>query len=266
VARIDFGNGRVLERTVGGNSIHYILDSAGRPVDALPGLYHPAAFLAALTRVEPLARELGSLPAAQAQIRVAEFHRQGASELERVVAGVGSVPGLSRGSSLREAEPVAVTKAAMEMPVAARLDLGRPLTLAQLRGLEAANVAWSRLGERLYADVPGARLDAKSRALLRALEPSDWTQPGSKLNEAGMNELLIRFDASLRKDTAHNELQLHARLHEWLAARPALSLQALNERVYRELFLTPAEDAWLGMATPLLFSGLMRDGVTQAAQ
>jgi hypothetical protein len=44
---IDFGDGRKLERTVTGNSIHYICDAEGRPIDALPGLYGPKAFLPA---------------------------------------------------------------------------------------------------------------------------------------------------------------------------------------------------------------------------
>jgi hypothetical protein len=38
---IDFGDGRKLETTITGNSIHYVLDAEGRPVDALPGLYGP---------------------------------------------------------------------------------------------------------------------------------------------------------------------------------------------------------------------------------
>jgi hypothetical protein len=45
---IDFGDGRKLERTLTGNSIHYILDSNGRVIDALPGLYGPAAFMRSL--------------------------------------------------------------------------------------------------------------------------------------------------------------------------------------------------------------------------
>src|SRR5207302_894835 len=36
---IDFGDGRKLERTITGNSIHYILDCDGHIIDALPGLY-----------------------------------------------------------------------------------------------------------------------------------------------------------------------------------------------------------------------------------
>lgn len=49
---IDFGDGRKLERTITGNSIHYILDASGRPIDAIPGLYSPKAFLRQLQQAE----------------------------------------------------------------------------------------------------------------------------------------------------------------------------------------------------------------------
>lgn len=42
---IDFGDGRVVERTITGNSIHYVLDADGRVIDGIPGLYGPKAFL-----------------------------------------------------------------------------------------------------------------------------------------------------------------------------------------------------------------------------
>ena len=41
---IDFGDGRKIERTITGNSIHYILDHDGEMIDALPGLYSPFGF------------------------------------------------------------------------------------------------------------------------------------------------------------------------------------------------------------------------------
>src|SRR5260370_1074683 len=55
---IDFGDGRKLERTVTSNSIHYILDSQGRPIDALPGLYAPQAFLRGLAEASQLFKNL----------------------------------------------------------------------------------------------------------------------------------------------------------------------------------------------------------------
>src|SRR5205085_7822551 len=42
---IDFGDGRVVERTITGNSIHYVLSADGRVIDGIPGLFGPAAFL-----------------------------------------------------------------------------------------------------------------------------------------------------------------------------------------------------------------------------
>ena len=48
IITIDFGDGRKLERTITGNSIHYVLDSSGNPIEAFPGLYGPKAFLRGL--------------------------------------------------------------------------------------------------------------------------------------------------------------------------------------------------------------------------
>ena len=49
---IDFGDGRKIERTLTGNSIHYLLDDSGAIVDALPGLYSPQGFLKYITQAE----------------------------------------------------------------------------------------------------------------------------------------------------------------------------------------------------------------------
>lgn len=56
VVTIDYGDGRVLKRTITGNSIHYVLDAEGNVVDAVPGLYDPAMFANVLTAaIEPAA-------------------------------------------------------------------------------------------------------------------------------------------------------------------------------------------------------------------
>ena len=55
---IDFGDGRKLERTITGNSIHYILDSEGRLIDGLPGVYGPQAFARALNDTELIFQDL----------------------------------------------------------------------------------------------------------------------------------------------------------------------------------------------------------------
>jgi hypothetical protein len=47
---IDFGDGRTLQRTLTGNSLHLVIDATGRPIDALPGLYDADTFRSALER------------------------------------------------------------------------------------------------------------------------------------------------------------------------------------------------------------------------
>ena len=58
---VDYGDGRVVKRTITGNSAHYVLDSHGRVVDALPGLYGPAAFEKSLRRSLDVAKKSGDL-------------------------------------------------------------------------------------------------------------------------------------------------------------------------------------------------------------
>ncbi len=57
---IDFGDGRKLEITITGNSIHYILDSSGGPIDPIPGLYGLKAFLKQLKQAEVIAAVLSN--------------------------------------------------------------------------------------------------------------------------------------------------------------------------------------------------------------
>ena len=44
VVTVDFGDGRVMKRTVTGNSIHYLVTPEGNVVDALPGMVSPQTF------------------------------------------------------------------------------------------------------------------------------------------------------------------------------------------------------------------------------
>jgi hypothetical protein len=52
---IDFGDGRRIERTLTGNSVHLVLDPYGRPVDALPGLFARGVFLDQLAQARGFA-------------------------------------------------------------------------------------------------------------------------------------------------------------------------------------------------------------------
>ena len=98
---IDFGDGRTLERTLTGNSLHLVLDAAGRPIDALPGLFGPDTFLALLERALALA--------AGGRGRLAELHER---ELASPVPAPRARPPRSLQASL-----LAPTKHLVEAPL-----------------------------------------------------------------------------------------------------------------------------------------------------
>ena len=81
---IDFGDGRRLETTVAGNSIHYVLDSGGRPVDALPGLWSAASFRSALEAALPAARKAAELNGAERARFLAGYHTSRLEALETI--------------------------------------------------------------------------------------------------------------------------------------------------------------------------------------
>lgn len=163
VVRVDFGNGRTLTRTITGNSAHLVLDSRGRPVDVIPGLHAPHAFLEALRFARTLAKHVEALPDASAALaharrRTALLERWGKavrlpserdpSNLERAttdwkkLAGpveVGSSPQLRALSSLERvvAEDTArnnQTKSCFAARWASRADRGERSTPARDSG------------------------------------------------------------------------------------------------------------------------------------
>lgn len=93
---IDFGDGRTMEGTVTGNSIHYILDSDGRVLDALPGLYGPKAFLRGLQSAEQLHTVLKSSPTENRTEILSSYHaaesRRIQSAWQQDLAQLGRVP------------------------------------------------------------------------------------------------------------------------------------------------------------------------------
>lgn len=81
---IDFGNGRILKRTLAGNTVISVCGSDGRVLDAYPGVYTPIAFRGQVSETLGLFQKLATAspaPAEQANV-LAAWHR------ERFLAGV----------------------------------------------------------------------------------------------------------------------------------------------------------------------------------
>lgn len=83
IVRIDFGNGRTSTRTLHGNVATYVCAANGQVVDILPGIYQPAAFMAALAQPRAEAVAIPNRPAPDVvQQRLREYHR-GRAQLVR---------------------------------------------------------------------------------------------------------------------------------------------------------------------------------------
>jgi hypothetical protein len=86
--------------------------------------------------------------------------------------------------------------------------------------------------------------------------------------ESPLLRIVRNFERSMAEDTVRNEYTFHRTIHTWLASAPqtpasklAANVNALNERVYAELFLTPSSDPWLGLLPPDTYTALENDGV-----
>ena len=237
---IDFGDGRSIESTITGNSAHYVLDRDGNPVDVLPGLTTPRAFVADLQRAATLARATAGLAPAARVAALRTHHAARIAELEASfnseLAAIGQPPRRVGADGRIEAAPragraalLAVSKSRIEVPMLGALgeDVER-LSDEQL---------WARLADRV---LPEIELSAPSLALLRKQQ---WRSGDAAQDAADCEQALTELRRAVALDTVRNQLDLHRRVHGWfIEATPALELAALNRRVYSELVLTPASD------------------------
>ena len=250
--RVDFGDGRALEGTITGNSAHYLLDVAGRPVDVLPGLYSPRAFLSWLEETEPLARAASSLGEAGFAERLARHHRSafvnlrarltrdlghlGVAEPEReVFAALARDVELPESPTAAEATALTVSKSAAEMPLLEAT-------------LEPRTQPDATLDVTALARLETWRAECGAACRELAARRAPWAA-------ADLGAALARFEEAMARDTVANEYRLHARIHRWFAAAPRpFALAELNRRVYDELFLSPAQDPWLGLGPREVYS------------
>jgi hypothetical protein len=270
---IDFGDGRKLERTITGNSIHYVLDPSGRTIDALPGLYGPEAFLRGLAQAEEVVkRSAGRSEEEQLDI----FYRYHTARINLTAADWatdvqkigGKVPDtvLARVSARRQPpsaiaiSPLAMTKAVTEVSIL------RSIT-TDSRELAAAtdDSAWTKIAALHAGD---ARLDERSIALIRRHIPAASENPSAAQAKPPAQDQLSRIVSNLESnmalDTVRNEYVLRNKIHAWLVTWPRnTSLDTLNEKVYAELFLTPGSDPWLGLYSPDSYMALENDGIIQ---
>ena len=233
---IDFGDGRTIRETLTGNSIHYLLDAEGKPLDALPGLYSPAAFLAQLDQLQKLAHEYAIAQSPENYLQ--QYHAEQIRNLTAArEAGLHSLtdPEPRPMFTAAQASIRARSKAAVESRFLSDFKPGlRDQALAQLREIAAKHTA-----EVVF-------------------HPDSLTLMEKK-NGPLTDVMLANLRQTVAEDTLLNEYDLHLRIHQMLIG-PRPTAAKLNEDVYSGIFLTPASDPWLGLKAVDTYTALQSPG------
>src|SRR5215475_1817559 len=206
---IDFGDGRVLKRTVTGNSIHYVLDAEGRPIDAIPGLVAPKTFLASLSAAEDLAQKLARLSPAAREILFRQWHQ---GRVEQTLAAWES--------DIRRLDPQASLKEDSFHSRVSQLERAsedRWPFIAMLHRFDAAFAP--EVEKQLIPSSPTA-FEAGRLARTKAMPETPLLRQLRSLRE------------SVAEDSTRNEYQLHRRIHEWLSNQQYTDVEKLNAQVY----------------------------------
>ena len=256
---IDFGDGRKLQRTITGNSIHYVLDSDGQVIEALPGVYGPQAFSRMLADAEALHTSLKGMNVGKKRNLLVEYFNSRANKIslawlaDNTKIGGKKPEGVSiqvdeKGEAL-SIMPLAVTKMMTEATILRAMTAG-----SEALGRITDEAAWQKIAALHGSD---AMLDERSISLIKKQNPT--------LSEKAFASLLEKFQRSVALDTVRNEYRMHTRLLAWLTKESWRSdVDKFNEKVYAELFLTPRSDPWLGLLMPDTYTAIDNSGVVKS--
>jgi hypothetical protein len=256
---IAFGDGRKLERTITGNSIHYLLDADGKVVDALPGLYSAPAFAAELRQLTGVVKET------QAN-------------------GIANYAEHMKSTEARLLKSWTADLAAIHVALPAN----QPVTEQNLE-LLMDDSKWQQVAQRhlnvIYFDGSARELMARKLPVAQkivSIAPDNSTPPPAKIDariagrvavSKGMVEMpmlrtLTKLTTTVALDTVRNNYMLRARILEFLVSRNAraMSLDQINDWIYARVFLTPRQDPWLGLAPQDVFTAIEGNGETSSSR
>jgi len=231
------------------------------------GSYADATKLKSLRGAAITQEEIDALLAGTAdptEPREASAHE--AAPSEQMLHGSRSYP--------TEFAPPAIAKSMVERPISrGTVPLPRPAATPVPRPAADVGPLVQRMSDELWRRVAASHpehLDESSRRLMMAKLPrasirADERRAGGVVDEeTPFAHTLRRFEAAITQDTTYNAYVFHAQLHRWLAMDESdqlrRDLEALNKRVYTDLFLTPDQDAWLGLVPDDTYTALEKDG------
>jgi len=250
---IDFGDGRKIERTITGNSIHYILDENGAIIDALPGLYSPKAFLKYLTQGSRINKIIDGMTNEHKQLALMRYRKMSFDEIvekrqKAVSFAKVALTETREGLTAVLAAPIAAAK----MVVVDEYSLLRVYDDFAKFEARIDFSDWSKLA-KLYSPTP--KLDDSSIAFIRRQNAA------TGLSEDEFAGMFAKLDSFIALDTTRNDFLYHTKLYEWLNRERGPGLESFNTRVYADIFKTPNADKWLGLYASDVYTALDGNGI-----
>lgn len=258
VITIDFGDGRKLERTITGNSIHYVLDSKGNVIEAFPGLYGPQAFERNLVDAEALFLSLKGKSDNEKSALLVKYYQNRANKislawLDELTKIKGKRPERVLVQVNSSGQAIGVMPLAMTKMVTEATPLRMMMGGAESLGRVTDEYAWNTIAQMHRLD---AVLDERSLSLIKRQNP--------KLSSALLTSMLEKLQRSVALDTVRNEYVMHPTLYAWLVnIEWRKDVEKFNEKVYAELFMTPKSDPWLGLLLPDTYTAIDNSGVVK---
>jgi hypothetical protein len=256
---IDFGDGRKIERTITGNSIHYILMPDGTVIDAIPGLYGPEMFLSYLKLGLDQYVAARGLKGAPLTLALMKFRKR---NFDDIVA--------KRDKTIQKAG-VQMT----ETKTGTLAILAAPMAMAKAIVVDEYSIL------RVYDDFakfePSVKYDDWSKlasvySANNALHPNSVAMIRRQNAKTGLTEdelkgMFAKLDKFIALDTTRNDFLFHTKLYEWLnqgrRGSETVDLETLNSEVYDKIFQTPDYDKWLGLYSNDVYTALDGNGIVK---
>lgn len=250
---IDFGDGRKIERTITGNSIHYVIDANGNVIDAIPGLYSPAAFLKYITQSNEINKTVQQLPLAQQNKALLKYRKDSFS----VIINERNKTIETAGVKMTETKTGTIAILAAPMAMAKMIVVDEYSILRVYDDFAKFEPSinfddWNKLAG-VYSS--NNTLDPNSIAMIRRQNAK------TGLTEDEFKGLFAKLDSFIALDTTRNDFLFHAKLYEWLNRDRLGDLESLNAQVYDKIFQTPNTDKWLGLYSSDVYTALDGNGI-----
>jgi len=253
---VDFGDGRKIESTITGNSIHYVLDSDGQLIEAIPGLYGPAAFQRNLVDAETLFKSVAGKTDQERNLMLYKYYGDRQTKIALAWKADTKQFGNANTDRLRilpsqESDAVRTGPAAATKMGTERTFVRSITTASEALGRLTDEQAWRIIAGLHFSD---ALLDGRSIQLIR------WQN--RSLDTSQTARLIGRFQENIALDAVRNEYIMRPVIYGFMMTETyRADLEKLNEIVYSKLFYTSGSDQWLGLISPDMYTALDNGGV-----